>query len=71
MVKKNWSNPELKELSIENTLEVKYKCDTCGDTRYGVGSLGKACRTANIINGEYVMCTGTIIEIEEGTGFIS
>lgn len=39
MVKNNWSNPELKELSIENTLEVTpyalgdwYKCNDCGYT---------------------------------------
>lgn len=38
MVKNNWSNPELKELSIENTLEAtpyaygdKYKCKSCSN----------------------------------------
>lgn len=65
MVKKNWSNPELKELSIEYTLEVKYKCNTCGDTSYGASWLGKNCRTVQLDGN---MCTGKIIAIEEGTG---
>ena len=33
MVKNSWINPELKELSIENTLEMgdQWRCNKCGE----------------------------------------
>lgn len=67
MVKKNWSNPELKELSIEYTQATKLICNICGKEAYQPETKkGDTCSYQ--VPGNY--CYGVFVE-KIDTDFIS
>ena len=71
MIKKNWSNPELKELSIEYTQASKLICDSCGQEDTLGATNGQKCYYV-VPDPEWgsIRCDGTFRE-EMGTDFIS